>query len=249
MDDQVVIYGISDIGLVRKNNEDMWGQVPEQHFSVLADGMGGHQAGEVAATMAVEELCSIIKNNTIDKRTTPKQISTLLYSSIQKVNQNIHEKSLSNEKYKGMGTTVCCLLVLQKELIYAHVGDSRIYRLRNNKLEQLTQDHSLLRELIELGQIDEKDSSLFAYKHIITRALGTEAYVEPSIQTMQVQPGDLLLMCSDGLSDLVKHDEIEKISCSNGPEELPKKLVAAAKQRGGGDNITVVVVLLPDQKK
>jgi serine/threonine protein phosphatase PrpC len=239
---KVSAYGLSDIGLIRQNNEDFWAQMPDEHFFVLADGMGGHQAGEVAAREAVENLCSIFKHLITSSDQSFETAQKIIYKAIRRVNEIVYQLGYQQQELKGMGTTLCCVLIHPDGLIYGHVGDSRIYRLQGNKLEQLTQDHSLLRELINLGQLDENRANEFLYKNIITRAIGTEPIVEPTIQTTSFSVGDIILMCTDGLTDLLSHDEIQKIILSSEEQDIAKKLIKAAKQRGGHDNITVVVV-------
>lgn len=245
---KIVAFGLTDVGLVRENNEDAWGAVPELGFFVLADGMGGHQAGEVASREAVTNLCRIIKKD-LSKR---KEISLSevlreLQNAIRSVNSIIYEHARKNPDLRGMGTTLCCLQFHAQGLVYAHVGDSRIYQLRDKKLTQITTDHSLMRELIDLGQLSEGEAPEFLYKNILTKALGTEGNVEPSFNTCDVLSNDIYLMCSDGLSDLLSQTDIEKIlNQDQSVEQSVQQLVKAAKERGGHDNITVVAVRLEE---
>lgn len=242
--------GLSDIGLVRQNNEDYWAHILEDNFFVLADGMGGHQAGEVASREAVTLLCRLVKEAGLDsfKIKNLDELQDLLRAAIQQLNGKLFSLSCQNEKWKGMGTTLCCLLVHEQGIIVAHVGDSRIYRLRQNRLEQLTQDHSLLRELMDLGQIEDQQADGFLYRNILTRAVGTEPIVEPEINTSDVKSEDLFLMCSDGLTDLLSREEIESLLVhSETIQESTKKLVKTAKQRGGNDNITVILIKVQEK--
>lgn len=238
--------GLSDIGLVRQNNEDVWIRLPSVPFFVLADGMGGHQAGEVAAHEAVNGLCLLFKeflDAQEGHKISSKEIRDTIRHAIEQVNVQIYGMGLDNETLAGMGTTICSLYLYDAHVIYGHVGDSRIYRLRNKKLKMLTKDHSLLRELIDLGQLNEKQASEFLYKNIITKAIGTEAYVEPSIHVGDLRNGDTYLMCTDGLTDLLTKEEIEKIMNQHSSlEECAQKLIDSAKEKGGHDNITVVLV-------
>jgi PPM family protein phosphatase len=239
-------YGLSDTGLVRQNNEDVWGCVPEHHLYILADGMGGHQAGEVAAREAVLYLCSSVRK-ALEKESGAElpieEVVRLLRQTIEETNHFVYEISLSHELLKGMGTTLCILYFHDEYVVHAHVGDSRIYRLRNNNIEQLTQDHSLLRELVDLGKIKNHEVEDFLYKNIITRAIGTDVAVEPAINISLIQPHDIYLLCSDGLSDLLSKDEIEDfLRQPIAVEEKVRTLIAAAKQKGGYDNVTVVLV-------
>lgn len=237
----VAACGLSDIGLVRQNNEDVWDNVPEIGFYVLADGMGGHRAGEIASHEAVDFLCLFLKES-IKKKLSTNETIDLLYNAIQKTNKEIYNLSHSHDELKGMGTTLCCLLFQEKVVIYANVGDSRIYRLRDGKLIQMTKDHSLLRELIDNGEVNENQITSFLYKGIITRAIGTEEEVEPFVDSDEVHKNDIYFMCTDGLSDMLSHQDIEEIL--NQPVDLQAKaaaLVEKAKEKGGYDNITLVI--------
>ncbi len=238
---QVSVYCLSDIGLIRHNNEDACKVINEEQFYVLADGMGGHQAGEVASHEAVDRICTLFQKR-IDSRLDITKVQELIRSIIQEVNGTVFRMSRENPELKGMGTTLCCIYLHPDGLIYGHVGDSRIYRFRKGELELLTQDHSLLQELIQLGQLSEQQAQEFLYKNIITKAIGTEPFVDPSVATSAIEPGDMLLMCSDGLSDLVSFAEIKEIMSQPVQEEISKALVEKAKQKGGNDNITVVLV-------
>ena len=241
---KVLSVGISDIGLVRENNEDVWAKLPSQRLFILADGMGGHQAGEVASQETVKELCAILekKLNIKDDTISLDIAREFIFEAIQEVNAHIYNMGRKDHELRGMGTTLCCLHFHHKGLVYAHVGDSRIYRLRNKKLYQLTKDHSLMRELIDLGQLNERQAEDFQYRNIITKAIGTEPDVEPSVRVTEVQDHDLYMMCSDGLSDLLSLNEIEQIMNKKIPfKEISQHLVDASKEKGGNDNITVVV--------
>lgn len=237
--------GISDVGLVRQNNEDVWAQLPKKKFYVIADGMGGHRAGEIAAREAVAKLIEIIDSNdeiaaaSIDF----DEARNVINHAIQEANAHVFNMGRKDPELRGMGTTLCCLYFHPQGLIYAHVGDSRIYRLRNKKLNQMTKDHSLLRELLELGQLKESDAGDFHYKNIITKAIGTESHVHPSVRLVDVVEQDIYLMCSDGLTDMVKKEDIESILIQKTPiKDMAEQLVALANARGGNDNITVVIV-------
>lgn len=240
--------GRSHIGLVRQNNEDVWAELPEEHFYVLADGMGGHQAGEVAAKEAVNSLCRHMKKvlkSDGKKHKSLLEIKKALIDGIERANEKIYLISKDTETLRGMGTTLCCLCIHEDAVLYAHVGDSRIYRLRNKKLSLLTKDHSLLRELMEMGQISEVQASEFLYKNIITKAIGTEALVEPAVDVADIQAGDVYLICSDGLTDLLSLEDIQAIlNQQPDPALSTQALIDEAIARGGHDNVTVVVVAL-----
>lgn len=242
---QFKVCGLSDTGLVRPNNEDYWAQMPERNLYVLADGMGGHRAGEIASREAVTILCQLIKQNEriFLKGSKVRDIEVFLKESFQQVNSRIFSLGSQQEHWKGMGTTLCCLHMHQQGIIYCYVGDSRIYRLRDGCLDQLTRDHSLLQELIELGQVKEDHASGFLYRNILTKAVGTEPLVSPSTGSLDIMPHDLYLMCTDGLTDLLSKKDIESILNSTGNlQEAANKLVKQAKENGGYDNITVILV-------
>ena len=208
---QLSVYCISDIGLIRQNNEDSWKLLKDKQFFVLADGMGGHQAGEVASKETVDNLCHLFQQRVDLFNQGISLAKQSLKEIIQEVNTIIYRLGKENHNLKGMGTTLCCIFLHSQGLIYGHVGDSRIYRFRESKLEQLTQDHSLLRELIDLGQLSEQQADDFLYKNIITKAIGTEPNVEPAVAHTTLETGDIILMCTDGLSDLVCLEEIQEI--------------------------------------
>lgn len=241
---KVVAFGMSDVGLVRKNNEDVWATLPDRHFYVLADGMGGHQAGEVAAHEATAALCSIIeKLSSSENEKSLHDMRKTLSLAIQQANSLVYSMSRTSNQLKGMGTTLCCLYFHEKGVVYGHVGDSRIYRLRQNQLKQLSKDHSLFAELVDQGRYSERDASDFLYKNIITRAIGTARQVDPSVNLSDLQEDDIYLMCSDGLSDMLSSKEIENIMNQEMSEEnTAKELIATAKAKGGYDNITVIII-------
>jgi protein phosphatase len=238
-------YGMSDIGLVRENNEDVWVEIPKQNTFVLADGMGGHRAGEVAASEAVSTFSNHVKKIFGDsvKNFSLGEIRNEIEYAIQLVNTHVYDMGCQNRELRGMGTTFCCLHFHHDGVVHGHVGDSRIYRVRRGEMTQLTKDHSLLSELVDLGQLDEEEAEGFIYKNIITKAVGTEPFVEPSVHVSDVEEGDIYLMCSDGLSDLISDDVIASILHKKlNRKEKAKKLIDLAKEKGGHDNITVVLL-------
>lgn len=241
---KITAVGISDLGLVRQNNEDSWGELSKYNFYVIADGMGGHQAGEVAAKETVSRLCKEMSKvlDDVDEDYSLDEVRHLVMDTIEVVNRQVFQMGRKDPDLRGMGTTLCCLLFHPKGVIYAHVGDSRIYRYRNHKLQQLTKDHSLVRELVELGQLNERQAGDFLYRNIITKAIGTESHVVPSARVSDLKNGDVYLMCTDGLSDPVSVQEIEELinNTTNLPE-LATALVNTAKEKGGFDNITLVL--------
>lgn len=245
MENNTKACGISDVGLVRQNNEDVWAELPDLGFFILADGMGGHQAGEIASREAVEVLSKLLQKGFRGKQRDLSSSMDLIRSSIVDVNSHVYHLSRKCPELKGMGTTLCLLHIHEEGIVLAHVGDSRIYRFRGGKLQQLTKDHSLLRELVDLGQIQESQVKDFHYKNIITRAIGTEAFVEPAIDKTERQTLDTYILCSDGLSDLLSIEEMEKaITDSKNLSEAATSLVSLSKMKGGHDNVTLLLVEL-----
>lgn len=239
-------YGTSDVGLIRKNNEDVWAitEIPYPFF-VLADGMGGHKAGEIAAKEAVLQLCKKAKEvlADVDESLSPEEITLGLQAAILSANEHVFRLSMEHAQYAGMGTTLSCFLIYQGTLLFGHVGDSRIYRFRKGALKQLSRDHSLRQELLLSGGLDSKNAATYPYKNIITRAIGTHAFVEPDTGILTIMPGDIYFLCSDGLTDSTQEEEIrELIAKAKTIKEASDSLVAAAIAHGGNDNITVVMV-------
>jgi len=241
--------GFSDTGLVRTNNEDAWAQIPEKNFFVLADGMGGHNAGEIAAQEAVCELCYWINNTVSYDNLTLEELSTNIYKAIVDVNTKIYLHSTSSLSLKGMGTTLCCMYFYEDNIVYAHVGDSRIYRLRNGQLQQLTEDHSLMNELIRVNRIDEDHLDHFLHKNVITKALGIEKRLTPSLSQIPILSDDIYIMCSDGLSDYVSEEQITSILLNhNDLENAGLALIERANTAGGFDNITVILTKVTENE-
>lgn len=236
-------FGMSDIGLSRPNNEDMWGELPDDRFYALADGMGGHLAGEVAAKEAVLRFCdSMEKFFRYNPEPTVDAAKSCLKDAFQETNRWIRKFGADYPTLRGMGTTLSCLLVLNQQLVYAHIGDSRIYRFRK-RLERLTRDHSLCEELVMKGKLDEEEVFTYPRKNILTRALGIAPTIEPEIQETTFQAGDLYFLCSDGLHDPLSDNQIEfTLSRFHTLKEKSIGLVEAAKSAGGGDNITVLMI-------
>lgn len=230
-------FGISDLGLVRTNNEDVFHEIPRHSFFILADGMGGHNAGEIAAKELVHHLStSVCQFFSLPENNVAQAFPSHLHKAIMNANLWVHQLSEQKQELCGMGTTLCCMLLHKHHLVYAHVGDSRIYRFRN-KLEQLTEDHSLL-------PASQKSSPHpTPGKHIITRAIGTSPNVEPEISMSTLEPNDIYFLCSDGLTDFVSDDELSHIlSTHSCIKTASRRMIEAAKTKGGSDNITVLMI-------
>ncbi len=243
-------HGFSDVGLVRVNNEDVWSSLQEHGFFILADGMGGHNAGEIAAKEAVQAACLFIERFFESRLSglTSQDISSASKKSIEAANRWVYQMGKAQKACEGMGTTLCSLLFHQRALIYAHVGDSRIYRLRKGKLDQLTIDHSLKNALLSQGKALPQKPSL--YKNVLTKAIGTHIDVQPDIHITTVNQDDVYLMCSDGLSDYVTNHHIGRVLLSDrNPKSAVQTLIDLAKAQGGNDNITIVMVRVDEPNK
>jgi protein phosphatase len=227
-------FGVSDIGLSRQNNEDVWAELADDHFYVLADGMGGHLAGEVAAKEAVLHFCDAVDKYFRSKM--PPTVSSAkryIGETFISANSWIRRLSKDHPDLSGMGTTLCCLLLLENKAIIGHVGDSRIYRYRK-ELQLLTRDHSLEQEMPNKGR---------AVKHILTRAIGISPAIVPELLEAAYHDGDIYLLCSDGLHDALSDKQIETIfRRSPSLKETALDLIDAAKKSGGHDNITLLLV-------
>jgi PPM family protein phosphatase len=227
-------FGVSDIGLSRQNNEDVWAELADDHFYILADGMGGHLAGEVASKEAVLHFCDAV-DKYFRSKTPPTVSSAKRYIGETFISANSWIRRLSKDHpdLNGMGTTLCCLLLLDHTAILGHVGDSRIYRYRKG-LSLLTTDHSLEQEMPGKGR---------SVRHILTRALGISPAIEPELFEAPYQKGDIYLLCSDGLHDSLSDKQIESIfRRSSSLKEIAVELIESAKKGGGHDNITLLLV-------
>ncbi|MBM3208153.1 MAG: Stp1/IreP family PP2C-type Ser/Thr phosphatase [Chlamydiae bacterium] len=247
----VISFGISDIGHVRDKNEDVWKSLPSHFFFVVADGMGGHKAGEIAAREAVDNLSESITrifSSYQNKNTETDHIIGHLYYAIQDANYWVKDLAEKNKDYAGMGTTICCFLIHKNKLIYAHVGDSRIYRF-NKELNQLSEDHSLKNYLLKKGKLTKENVERYPYKNRITKAIGTQTQVIPDIDYIDIEPGDIFFLCSDGLTDHLSNDHITNIlKQTDCVENASQKLVEEAKKRGGRDNITVLMIKILEKE-
>ncbi|MEO8039160.1 MAG: Stp1/IreP family PP2C-type Ser/Thr phosphatase [Betaproteobacteria bacterium] len=245
------IASATHTGMVRSHNEDAISSDGEVGLAVLADGMGGYNAGEVASGIAVALITSemrqaIAKTNlhALGQADGDLQAIRLLKAIIAKANTSIYQSASSQPQYAGMGTTLVVTLFRDNRLSVAHIGDSRLYRQRDDKLEQITRDHSLLQEQIDSGMITREAARRSQNKNLVTRALGIEPEVEVEIHTHDVQPGDLYVLCSDGLNDMVEDEDIELTLNAMG-SNLPlaaNQLVQMANDNGGRDNVSVVLV-------
>lgn len=236
----------TDIGRVRPHNEDALSVSPICGLAVLADGMGGYQAGEVASEMAVTLLKSQIEallSNPSQPTPRGAELHLAITQCIQATNNAIFETSLHQPHCAGMGTTLVLTLFVDDRVVVAHVGDSRVYRYRAGCLEQLTRDHSFLQEQIDAGLITPAQARVSDQKNLVTRAVGVDPLTEPELHEYALQADDLYLLCSDGLTDMVDDPDIVTILATNKPlEAQARQLIAAANQEGGRDNISALLV-------
>ena len=241
----------SDRGRVRPNNEDAFIADPALGIFAVADGMGGQEAGEVASRMAVDSLREAIRSAGKEKETFSEELTTVLSSpanvliyGIRMANQKICKSSLEKIEYRGMGTTLVAVYFFNSSSIVAHVGDSRLYRLRGQTIEQVTEDHSLVWEHYKRGLITKEALSSSPLKNIVTQALGLHPTLDVDAKELAIQAGDFLILCSDGLSDLVQDEEMVDI-LQNAAGDLDRAcgdLIRLANFRGGKDNITVLLI-------
>ena len=233
-------------GLVRPLNEDAIGADPSCGLFVLADGLGGYNAGEVASVMAIssvlERLASSI--DTLDPDDGAFTPDEAIYDTVTDINANIYNAALNSTAFEGMATTLVIGWFLGGRLWVAHTGDSRLYRYRDSMLEQLTRDHSFSQELLDAGMVTEEEARSLPAKNLVTRALGAGADIEPEIHNVDVLAGDIILLCSDGLTEMVGSYEIEGLLSINEEDmhETARRLVDLANESGGRDNISVIVV-------
>ena len=230
---------VSDVGLKRTLNEDFASYLEKEEFKiyVVADGMGGHNAGEVASQMAAKQIVSYV-----DEEFSLSKREDLIVEAIKKVNRDIFDFSNTNENLSGMGTTVTACFITERFIQVANVGDSCCLAIRNNEIEKITKDHSLVQELVDSGSISEKQAQNHSKKNIITRALGTSATVSVDIFQLENNQYDLYILCSDGLTnELTKEEILNVVIEEENYIDMANKLVYLAKEKGGRDNITVLL--------
>jgi len=247
------VAGNTDVGLKRSHNEDAFLLLQEEHLYCVADGMGGHASGEVASRIAVEEMAEFYQlTGRDDEATWPfkedrsrSYEENRLLTGVRLANLRIYERAQSDERLKGMGTTLVCLHVTRKGLaLVGHVGDSRAYLYRQGVLTQLTEDHSLLNDYIRAKRLTTEEIQAFPHKNVIVRALGMKSSVQVDLLQQELQDGDVLLLCCDGLSGMIPDARIaEIIRGSRGDlKRANQTLIDAANEAGGVDNITSVLV-------
>ncbi len=230
----------TDVGCVRSHNEDSIAWDSTAGWALLADGMGGHNAGEVASALAVEVLRPLLGE--VPEDSLEQEVA--LHNAVADANSAILQRSTERPSYRGMGTTLALVQFRDNNVMVGHVGDSRVYRLRGGSLQALTADHSLLVELVRDGLMSETEAREAVGKNVITRALGIETIVDLEVSSHDIAGGDIYLLCSDGLSDLVCEELMARIleAGRDNLEQAADQLVAEAKRSGGNDNISVILV-------
>jgi PPM family protein phosphatase len=249
--------GLTDTGKVREHNEDTIAVDADIGLLVLADGMGGYNAGEVASGIAVKTIVNLVKEqveredmNVQDREAGLSRPTIILRDAIQRANKIIYQTARTQPQCEGMGTTVVAALFFDNRITIAHVGDSRLYRQRagGEKIEQVTMDHSLLQELVDRGFYSAEEAQRAANKNYVTRALGVEPNVDVEIQEVAVAKGEVYILCSDGLSDMVEDEDIHLTinTFSANLDTVAKQLIQLANDNGGRDNVSVVMAHVLD---
>ena len=248
--DKIEIFGLTDTGLVRDHNEDAIGTNGDLGLIVLADGMGGHRGGEVASAITVstvlETLADRLKSigpGDNDEYNGYSLHCMAVHDAIERANTKVFDASRENAQYRGMGTTVVVLLFRDNRFVVAHVGDSRLYRYRDGKLEQITHDHSLMQELIDRGFYSQEQAEDSLNRNLVTRAIGIEKSVDIDLLEGGVETGDIFLLCSDGVTDMVDDETIRSTipESQDDLENIASELVRLANEAGGKDNISAVL--------
>jgi protein phosphatase len=243
-------FGLSDVGRRRETNQDQLLVDPERGLYAVADGMGGHAAGEVASRLAIESLSASMTPTLEKGPADATEAARELGEAFQAGNRKICEEMLTRAEWRGMGTTIVAMLVLGDEAIIGHVGDSRAYLLRDGRLHRLTGDHSWVHEQVRLGMMTDEEAHKHPMRNIVTRALGNRNELQVDLAREKPRPGDTFLLCSDGLNSMLSDDEISAalVPHATDPERACHALVDAANQAGGDDNVTVVVLRVEPQE-
>jgi serine/threonine protein phosphatase PrpC len=247
---RILAAGTTDVGRKRTHNEDFFALVESEHLYLVADGMGGHSSGEVASQMAINTLSEFFQATSADPEATwPYKMDKTrgyeenrLVTGIKLANRRIYEAAQREQRLHGMGTTIVALLCVHDQCLIGHVGDSRVYRFRGNTVEQLTEDHSLLNDYMKMKSMTQEEVENFPHKNVIVRALGMKETVKVDAILDTPQPGDVYLLCSDGLSGQVNADEMRDVLQRHKDlKSAGQALIDKANESGGPDNITVLL--------
>ena len=242
------VYMKTDTGKIRSSNQDAMFSVQTEDgvlFAAVCDGMGGANGGNVASELCVKTLQPQLRR-AYHSGMSEKSVGQMLTTALFNANIAVYEESRKSEALSGMGTTAVLAMIREKQLFLAHVGDSRALLLRGGTVQQLTHDHTIVQAMVDSGEISEQQAQQHPQKHIITRAVGVLPEVEVDNSEWELQQDDLLLLCSDGLSNHLDNEQISKAAKQLPPEKLAEGLVALANEDGGSDNITVVVISVND---
>jgi protein phosphatase len=252
---RVRFAGDSNVGMKRAHNEDSFYLPESERLAIVADGMGGHASGEVASRLAVDTISGFFKATQEEQQLTwPFKMDkghrydvNRMITAIKLANLKIHEQAQKDPRCHGMGTTVVSALFLDDALVVGHVGDSRLYRRRENSFEQITEDHSLLNDYIKMKHLSPDEIAAFPHKNVIVRALGMKDTVQVDVHVDAPKLGDVYIICSDGLSGMVKDEEISEIAMAEKDLDVVcERLITTANKNGGLDNVTVVAVRLEE---
>ena len=239
-----MVFAKTDIGKVREINQDYYytsdeNSVPK--LCILADGMGGYKGGEIASKLAVESAKKYIENNFSNNFSEKEEILKLIGNAVEYANMVVYEKSKEIKELEGMGTTLEICLIYNNKAYIGHVGDSRIYRIRKDVIRKLTKDHSYVQQLVEDKKITREEAKVHPKKNMLTRALGCTPYVEPDLRARNFEKGDIFIMCSDGLTNMVEEKRIYEL-IKQDISKATNNLINEANSAGGYDNITVIII-------
>ena len=243
------VFGLTDVGRRRESNQDSLLVAPERGVYAVADGMGGHAAGEVASHIAIEALSEVLRDDAfLQDSPDAKTAGARLENAFVEGNRRICDSVVTRGEWRGMGTTIVALVTLEDRVVIGHVGDSRAYLLRDGELRRLTNDHSWVSEQVRMGLMTDEEAHRHPMRNIVTRALGNRPALDVDISEAEALPSDVFLLCSDGLNSMLTDQEISEAlhEYREDPEAACHKLVEAANRKGGEDNITVIVCLLAD---
>jgi len=241
---KATVHGLTDVGRRRENNQDQLLVDELRDVYAIADGMGGHAAGEVASSIAIQALAETVSETSEEA---PNQV---LVDAFQEGNRRICESVLARGEWRGMGTTIVAIVRRDDKMIIGHVGDSRSYLLRDGKLVQLTADHSWVAEQVRMGLLTDEEAHKHPMRNIVTRAMGNRLELEVDVSEQPIHAGDVYLLCSDGLNSMIGDDLIAEILAANreDPVQACRTLIDTANEHGGDDNITVIVVAINESE-
>lgn len=239
----MIIRSITDIGLKRQKNQDFIFASDEKDFPlfILADGMGGHNAGEIASKLGVDIIKKEFELHR-DKLKDEKRLIKTIRNSIKDANKKIYRESLDSKEFHGMGTTLTLAYILNGKIYIGHIGDSRAYFINEKDIKQLTEDHSLVNQLVKSGSISSEQAKTHPKKNVITKALGASKDIEMDIYTLKYKQGDILMICSDGLTNMLDDREIFDIIHREAIDKSINTLMVEAKKNGGLDNISIIII-------